>query len=196
MASSAPTYDYVFPAADSIAAQQAIGSTTIDQASLMQQINTSESGNLFDSLNTATGNSAQALTYGMYMYRNKTISDIASDLTQKNKAINNGASDTYARQGEIDEWQTQNKLDTFFFLQCLFLYLTIMIIFIFLQRYAAIPSSTFRLISGLLTLILIGILFNRAYYTSQKRDKRFWNRRYIGLQEGGVTPPAPNSSSS
>ena len=84
---ASPTYDYVFPAADSIAAQQAIGSASVDPASLMNQINTSETGNLFDSLNSAAGNSSQALTYGMYMYRNKTISDIANDLTNKNKSM-------------------------------------------------------------------------------------------------------------
>jgi|UniRef100_A0A6C0KN25 hypothetical protein len=193
---AAPSYDYVFPAADSIAAQQAIGSATIDPTSLMNQISTSEAGNLYDSLNTAAGNSSQALTYGMYMYRNKTISDIASDLTKKNLSVNNGASDTYARQGEIDEWQAQNKLDTFFFLQCLFLYLTSVIILIFLQRFGIIPSSTIQMFIALFTIVLIGILWNRAYYTSQLRDKRYWNRRYLGLKDGGVYKAQSCSSSS
>ena len=193
---AAPTYDYVFPAADSIATQQALGSSTIDPKSLMNEINTSETGNLFDSLNAANGNSSQALTYGMYLYRNKTISDIASDLTQKNLNMEDGSSDTYTRQGEIDEWQAQNKLDTFFFLQCSFLYLTAVILLIFLQRYSVIPTSTLQLIGGILTFILIGILWNRAYYTSQLRDKRFWNRRYIGLQDGGVIPPTTCTTNS
>ena len=193
---ASPTYDYVFPAADSIAAQQAIGSASVDPASLMNQINTSETGNLFDSLNSAAGNSSQALTYGMYMYRNKTISDIANDLTNKNKSVNNGASDTFARQGEIDEWQAQNKLDTFFFLQCLFLYLTSIIVLIFLQKFAIIPSSTIQLFIAILTIVLIGILWNRAYYTSKLRDKRYWNRRYIGLKDGGVYKATTCSSSS
>ena len=190
------SYDYVFPAADSISAQQAQGSTAIDTNALMHDIQTNETGSLLSSLNGASDNSSQSLTYGMYMYRNKTISDIAADLTNKNNSVDNGSSDTYARQGEINEWHAQNKLDTFFFLQCLFLYLSLLIVLIFVQRIGLIPSSTLYLIGAILTLILVGILFNRAYYTRTYRDKRFWNRRYIGLKDGVANPPVqscPNS---
>jgi hypothetical protein len=190
------SYDYVFPAADSLSAKQAIGTTTIDTAARIKEINSAESDSLLSSLNGAIDNSSQALTYGMYMYRNKTISDIAADLTNKNNSINNGASETYARQGEINEWEAQNKLDTFFFLQCLFLYLSLLIVIIFLERSGFIPFSTLYIIGGILTVILVGILWNRAYYTSKHRDKRFWNRRYLGLKDGGVTPPPPSCSNS
>jgi hypothetical protein len=117
----------------------------------------------------------------MYLSRNKTVSDIANTLTKQNYLVKNGPSDTFTRQGEINEWQAQNKLDTLFFLQTLFIYLTAFVVLLFLRRYDLLPSPAFYLLSGILTVAVVGILWNRAYYTAFSRDKRYWNRRFIGL---------------
>jgi len=174
------TPDFVFPAADSLVAR-ATSTPAPDTAALFTDIHTSEVNNLFDSINGAENTSSQALTYGMYLSRNKTISDIAADMTDQNLQVNNGESETFARQGEINEWQAQNKLDTFFFLQCLFLYLMVVIILIYLRQGYLIPDSSFYMLVGFLTLLLVGLLINRAYYTRANRDKRYWNRRYLGM---------------
>jgi hypothetical protein len=177
------TYDYAFPTIDRAAVQQ-ISSTTVP-ADVVQKIRQDETNNLFTSLNSAAQNAQQALTYGMYLSRNKTISDIAVDMTEQNKRQNTGARDTYTRQAEINEWQAQNKLDTFFFLQCSFLYLSIIVILLFLRQYGAMPDMSLYILIGILTVILVGILWNRASYTSNSRDKRYWNRRFIGLDDAG-----------
>jgi Flp pilus assembly protein TadB len=176
-------YDYAFPAVDRTAVQQ-ITSTTVP-SSVIQKINNDETSNLFNSLNSAAANSQQALTYGMYLSRNKTISDIAVDMTEQNKRQNTGARDTYTRQAEINEWQAQNKLDTFFFLQCSFLYLAFIVILLFLRQYGIMPNAALYIVIGVLTVILVGILWNRASYTAYSRDKRYWNRRFIGLDDAG-----------
>ena len=171
--------DQVYPAADSLAAMAS--SPGANTGAIQASIQATEAASLKDALNGAGDRSSDALTYGMYMSRNKTISDIASQLTYQNYQVENGPGDTYARQGEINEWQAQNKFDTLFFLQCLFIYLTAFILLLFLRRYDILTMSMFYILSGILTAIIIGIFWNRAAYTEYARDTRYWNRRYIGI---------------
>ena len=178
------TYDYAFPAVDRTTVQTL--STTTDPTSIINTITKAETNNLLSSLNTSAGSSQQALTYGMYLSRNKTIGDIAVDMTNQNKRQNTGARDTFTRQGEINEWQAQNKLDTFFVLQCSFLYLSVIVILFFLRQYDLMPNTAMYIVIGILTLILVGILWNRASYTTNNRDKRYWNRRFIGLENSAL----------
>jgi hypothetical protein len=180
--------DYVFPAVDSLLSQQL--TTNGDYTGIINKIHTSENGNLSDSVNLADTNSNQALVYGMYLSRNKTIADAAVDLTIQNQMFDNGTSETYARQGEINEWEAQNKFDTLFFLQCMFLYLSMFVILIFLWRKGILPASTYYWIITIMTIIVAGILFNRSMYTSKMRDNRYWNRRYVTLDKN-LQDPTP-----
>jgi hypothetical protein len=198
--------DFVFPAMDSLLSQNV--SKGVDANGIQNKIRLSENDNLTSALNLANTNSNQALLYGMYMSRNKTISDAAVDLTIQNKMFDNGTSETYARQGEINEWQAQNKFDTLFFLQCMFIYLMIFIIFMYLWRKGMLPSSTYYWIIIILTIVLVGIFWNRYMYTRTYRDNRYWNRRYLGLdksmeptqtacestEDGTSTPVIPDSA--
>ena len=137
-------------------------------------------------MNSAESGSMNTMTYGMLMARNQTLADTANSLAEKNrKATHGGASDTYARQGEINEWEAQNKLDTLFFLQILFLYFVLIVALLYARKYAFVPSSTFYIFFGILTVILLGVIWNRAAYTSNSRDKRYWNKRFIGLTDAG-----------
>jgi hypothetical protein len=182
----ADSYVSAFPALDyqTVNTLKTAGSS-ISNKNITDTINKAETDNLFASLNNAEQASTTALNYGMLLSRNQTISSIANDLTEQNKKVNNGARDTYARQAEINEWQAQNKLDTLFFLQILFLYFAVLVILIFLRQSGFIPSSMLYIIGGIGLFIVIGVLWNRASYTSVSRDKRYWNRRYIGLTDSG-----------
>jgi hypothetical protein len=185
--------DFVFPAVDALLSQNL--ATNIDATGIQNQIKQSENDNLTSSLNMADTNSNQALLYGMYLSRNKTISDAAVDLTLRNKMFDNGTSETYARQGEINEWEAQNKFDTLFFLQCMFIYLTGFIILVYMWRKGLLPSSTYYYIIIIMTVVLIGIFWNRYMYTTTYRDNRYWNRRYIGLDSSLNTPPTETCES-
>ena len=171
--------DFVFPAVDALLSQNL--ATSIDANSIQNQIRISENDNLTSSLNMADTNSNQALLYGMYLSRNKTISDAAVDLTLQNKLFDNGTSETYARQGEINEWQAQNKFDTLFFLQCVFIYLMGFVILVYVLRKGLLPNSTYYYIIIIMTVILLGIFWIRYMYTTSYRDNRYWNRRYLAL---------------
>jgi hypothetical protein len=182
--------DYAFPAIDATTAASlanAGGLSGSFQNTLINNIKKADTDNFLLGLNAADGASNNMLTYGVMLSRNKTIGDIATDLTQKNLKTANGSKDTYIRQGEINEWQAQNKLDTLFFLQTLFLFFTLMVVLMFLRRYGIVTTGMLYMIGGLFTLILVGILWNRASYTFNSRDPRYWNRRYIGLKDSGLS---------
>jgi hypothetical protein len=183
------TFDVAFPAVDQTTISNLSGgSGSVNTDSIMNSINTSENSNFIQSLNNAESTSNTSMTYGVLLNRNKTIRDIATDMTDQNKRVFNGAKDTFARQGEINEWQAQNKLDTLFFLQLTFLLFSLTVILLFLRQYGILPSATMYILLGFGLLVVIGVLWNRASYTSLSRDKRFWNRRFLGLTDaGGLT---------
>lgn len=180
-------YDFAFPAVDRTTIQT-LGNTNADTTSMLNRINSEETANLIQSVNNADASSNNSTTYGVLLNRNKTIRDIATDMTVQNKNVLKGAKDTFARQAEINEWQAQNKLDTLFFLQITFIFFTLTVILLFLRQYGILPSATMYIILGVGLAIVIGVLWNRSSYTSISRDKRHWNRRFIGLQDaGGLT---------
>lgn len=183
---------YAFPSIDSAVASQyatagAASATTTSnlQSTVTQQVN----ANFIQALNTSEGTANNAQTYGTLLSRNQSITDIANDMIKMNES-SKGGKDTYARQGEINEWQAQNKLDTLFFLQASFLYFTLVVVTIFLRQYGVLPNSIAWTINVLFGIILIGILWNRASYTYNSRDKRYWNRRFIGLADSGLSAKA------
>jgi NADH:ubiquinone oxidoreductase subunit 3 (subunit A) len=126
--------------------------------------------------------STSAINTGRLVGRNATLSDLSQQLMNQNTLTQKSyeqAKDTYTRQGEINEWQAQNKLDTLFFLQILFVFFSIVVILLYLRQATFIGSSTVYGTVGILLLIVIGILWNRVSYTNMSRDSRYWNRRYI-----------------
>lgn len=177
--------NYALPGldAETIRLLQGQSNSNINTDSIIKKINTDETANLFQSFNASEQQTNNTLTYGMMLNRNQTIRNIANDLTKENKRVNNGARDTFSRQSEINEWSAQNKFDTLFFLQTTFIYFCILVISFYFRQYGLFPNAVLYIIAGLGLFILIGILWNRASYTSINRDKRYWNRRYIGLDD-------------
>jgi uncharacterized membrane protein len=124
----------------------------------------------------------------MLLNRNVSLSDSAKDMIAENKrAALGGPKETYARQGEINEWQAQNKLDTLFFLQLTFLFFTVLVFLLFLRQYGVITSSILWIFVVILGLLVVGTLISRVSYTSNSRDQRHWNRRFLGLADSGLS---------
>ena len=158
--------------------------------SLQANINNKENDNFLQSFNTAEGSSNNLTTLSDVVSRNESLQYIAEDMIKQNKKAIDGSKDTYTRQGEINEWQAQNKLDTLFFLQLTFLFFTAMVIMIFLRQYGFMTTGMIWLLGVFLLLILIGTLWNRLSYTMNSRDGRYWNRRFIGLSDSGLSAKA------
>ena len=184
-----PATDYAFPAVDS-ATVNTLGNTggTIDATSITNTINAAERANFLTTLNSTDGASNNALTYGVLLSRNQSLSDSAKDMIAENKrSAAGGSKETYARQGEINEWQAQNKLDTLFFLQLSFLFFTVLVVLLFLRQYGVITSGILWIFVVVLGLLVVGTLVNRGSYTSNSRDQRHWNRRFLGLSDSGLS---------
>lgn len=158
--------------------------------SLQEKIINKDQVNLLQSFNTAEASSNNLLTFGDLASRNGSLQYIAGDMIKLNNKAKDGSKDTYTRQGEINEWQAQNKLDTLFFLQLTFLFFTAMVIMIFLRQYGFMTTGMIWLLGVFLLLILIGTLWNRLSYTMNSRDGRYWNRRFIGLSDSGLSAKA------
>ena len=157
---------------------------------IIDQITSDINSNFNTSFSTAETASDGVVTYGRMIGRNMTLAHVATDLNDSNTHIENETKrkrDTYTRQGEINEWRAQNKLDTLFFLQILFIFLAITIVLLFLRQADILGSGAMYMIVGILLLIVIGVLWNRVSYTEKNRDKRHWNRRYIGLDDSSLS---------
>ena len=179
--------DYAFPAVDQATVLELgrANNAGVNSTGIIGSITSKELSGLNNSFNSAESSGQNVLTYAMMMSRNRTIDTIAADLTERNMKMGGGLKDTFTRQGEINEWQAQNKLDTLFFLQILFLFFTLLTVLIFLKKYDMLLGFAFHYIVIFLVIIVIGVLWNRASYTNMSRDKRLWNRRYLGLGDTG-----------
>ena len=92
------------------------------------------------------------------------------------------------RQYEINEWTSNNKLDTLFFYQLLLITLTIIAPLLYLNKNGLLSSIAFYGISGILAIAVILTLLIRYQYTSGSRDLRYWNRRRFAKMGGPPTP--------
>ena len=185
--SNMPTpQEYAMAAADSaFVGQFQTAPTQANFDRLANSINTAETRELSTSLTTANASANSMLIYGGLLSRNAVIDSVARDLTNENQKIAKGGAETYSRQTEINEWQAQNKMDTLFFLQVLFLYFAAVVILLYFRQMGILPNAVFYMIVGLGLVIILGILWNRASYSKMSRDNRYWNRRYIGLGDSG-----------
>lgn len=134
--------------------------------------------------------SSTAVNTGRLVGKNASLSGISSQLYEQNKDNVNTyirAKDTYTRQGEINEWQAQNKLDTLFFLQVVFLFFSVMVILLYLRQGKILSTTAVYGVIGVLLLVVIGILWNRVSYTNMSRDTRYWNRRHIAANPNALS---------
>jgi len=87
------------------------------------------------------------------------------------------------RQFEINEWAYQNKLETLFLLQLLFISMLVLGIFLFLSKSGYISNMIAGSLSILFLFVVGYIIYYRWNYTNSTRDSRFWNRRTFPTEE-------------
>ena len=91
------------------------------------------------------------------------------------------------RQFEINEWTSNNKLDTLFFLQLLLIVLTLTAPLLYANKIGLIPSSVYYGVTGLIGIAVVLTLIVRAQYSLNSRDTRYWNRRRFASMGGPPT---------
>ena len=126
-------------------------------------------------------NSVTSAAY--YLLRTEDLTNLATDLnnvTTKQVTENTINKQLADRQYEINEWSNSNKLDTLFFLQILFISLTLTAVFLFLMQNGLLPYYLFGLFSFLTVAFAVIVLIYRARFTAVKRDGRYWNKQKWG----------------
>lgn len=81
-----------------------------------------------------------------------------------------------ARQTEINEWSYNNKMDTLFVFQLLFISVLIVCILMMFSYRGVVGKPFVWYIFGILVIVDILVVINRSMYTNQVRDKTQWDR--------------------
>jgi len=89
------------------------------------------------------------------------------------------------RQFEINEWAYNNKLETLFLLQLLFISILVLVLFLFLSKNGYISSTVAGSLSVILLLIVAYVGYVRWSYTNSTRDPHTWSRRTFPAEEEG-----------
>ena len=132
-----------------------------------------------DLLDQVTGADNSVTSAAYYLARTRDLSSFAKDVdnmtvAQLNVAdINDGLS---ARQHEINEWGNSNKLDTLFFMQILFISLSLIAINAYFFSQGVMSSSFFAFISFSVAFFAVVMLIIRWRFTTVNRDGRYWNK--------------------
>ncbi len=127
-----------------------------------------------------------------YHVRNKDLDSLQESTFNKVKTTADAASinsQNAKRQVEMNEWSAENKRDTLFVLQLMFIVLTVTAPLLYFQRMGALPSTVFYGIVGLLVVAVVLTIAVRAQYTEYGRDNRFWNRRRFAKMGGPPVTP-------
>lgn len=139
-----------------------------------------------------------------YQQRNRDLKNMGDLLANQNEAaigttkFNNQLA---TRQYEINEWSYNNKMDTLFVFQIMFVTLLVVATLAYLNRLGFLSSSLLGLTVGILLFIDIAIIFNRYLYTKNSRNKRYWNKKLFDKKSvpqgsGSICPPGEESNES
>jgi hypothetical protein len=81
-----------------------------------------------------------------------------------------------ARQTEINEWSYNNKMDTLFVFQLLFISMLIIAILMMFSYNGTIGRPFVWYTFGILIVVNVLVIINRAMYTNSIRDKKQWDK--------------------
>ena len=94
--------------------------------------------------------------------------------------MNTNEQNFYKRMNEIGEYKYNSRLDTIFIFQIFFIFLLTVIGLMYLKSINIItPFFTFPIIM-FLTIVVILIFINRVVFTNNIRDTRNWNELKFG----------------
>lgn len=157
---------------------------------------TNDMANSFNAgLRTATGSAVNYDILSNYVIQSKNLDTTMGELAgqnSKNTNIAQGNASTNSRVREIKEWYYNNKLDTLFVFQLIFISVCFLAVLAFLIKLGFINSAVFGICVGIAIIVLILLIANRAVYTDKVRDKRYWSKRNYGVVgsplPGGIVP--------
>ena len=96
--------------------------------------------------------------------------------------------DLAKRQTQINEWSYNNKMDTLFVFQLMFISLLFVGILLSLKGQGIVSGPFVWYSMGIVLILNILIIVNRSMYTNTKRDSKYWNRRHFNGDNNLSTP--------
>jgi hypothetical protein len=81
------------------------------------------------------------------------------------------------RQIEINNWTYNNKMDTLFVFQILFMSILSISILMGFQKVGVIGAAFVWYAFVILVILVAIIIINRTMYANNRRDTRLWNKR-------------------
>jgi len=93
------------------------------------------------------------------------------------------------RQFELNEWAYNNKLETLFLLQLLFISVLLLVVLLFLNKQGYISKVVAGSVAVLLFVAIAYIGYYRWNYTNKTRDTRLWSRRSFTPEGSGPATP-------
>lgn len=150
----------------------------------------------------ARRNNAIQTSLFFYLQRNRDLQGVGDQLDNQNKSAFTTAqynNQLALRQKEINEWSFNNKLDTLFVFQLIFISLLAISVLVYFQKAGFFNQAFLGVLSGIFLFVMILVIANRSMYTNNTRDKRYWNRRTFGKKDtavpgGTVCPPSETAS--
>lgn len=136
--------------------------------------------NIFEELHTSTNAYENSI---FYKQRNDELAKLQEAVVARTGAEGESYdqdSQNAKRQFQINEWSANNKLDTLFISQLLFISLVFLAPLLYLKTLYIIPSGVFWGIVLLVILVFIFTVTWRVQYTDKSRNNWFWNRRRFG----------------
>lgn len=133
-----------------------------------------------DLMDQVTGSDNNITSAAYYVYRTADLKNLANDvddMTVKQLNVLDINKDLAGRQYEINEWSNSNKLDTLYFLQVLFISLSLFGVLLFLVSNGFISSPVLSILGYSITAVAIILLIVRWRYTRYSRDGRYWNKQ-------------------
>jgi len=129
-----------------------------------------------------------------YHQRNVDLNNMQEEV-YNNMAVNKEnqkiLNDNSRRQFEINEWTSNNRRDTLFVFQIIFISILLNTVFLALYRYGITGGAFYTFVTFFIVVIMIFIIINRANYTEHTRDKRYWNRRTFFKAPAPMVPDCP-----
>lgn len=153
----------------------------------------------------ATRNNSIQHSLFFYQQRNRDLQNLGDALKNQNETVigttkfNNQLA---TRQYEMNEWSYNNKLDTLFVFQIVFVTLLVVAALSYLNRIGLLSMAILGVITGILLFVDIAVLINRFRYTQRARDQRYWNKRQFdkkAVPQGSgssICPPGEESTES
>lgn len=99
------------------------------------------------------------------------------------------------RQVQVNEWAYNNKMDTLFVFQLLFITLIFVAILMLLKSQGVVGGAFVWYSMAVLAVLNVMIIINRSVYTNTRRDGRMWSKKHFNGDGTQASPLARGDAS-